>query len=220
MKLEVIATSLSDLKQINQSQADRIEYCVNLEVGGLTPTHQEILAFLDQAKLPVNVMVRPTSRDFYYTESEFQQMLRDVKFLSQTSANGIVVGILDYDDTIDFERMQAIMELKGDKEVTFHRAFEWVTDQKQGLKDLAKLGINSLLTSGHGQINKALPLLKELHDQHLVKIIGGSGINLANVVAISEVVDEIHVGTAIRQEPNWYSPIDVTKINQFKALIK
>jgi copper homeostasis protein len=124
MKLEVIATSLSDLKQINQSQADRIEYCVNLEVGGLTPTHQEILAFLDQAKLPVNVMVRPTSRDFYYTESEFQQMLRDVKFLSQTSANGIVVGILDYDDTIDFERMQAIMELKGDKEVTFHRAFE------------------------------------------------------------------------------------------------
>jgi predicted TIM-barrel enzyme len=36
----------------------------------------------------------------------------------------------------------------------------------------------------------------------LVKIIGGSGINLANVVAISEVVDEIHVGTAIRQEPN------------------
>lgn len=37
MKLEVIAKNLKDVITINRSGADRIEFCRDLTVGGLTP---------------------------------------------------------------------------------------------------------------------------------------------------------------------------------------
>jgi len=220
MKLEVIAINLVDVKKINESNADRIEFCHNLEVGGLTPTYAEIKQTAEESKLPINVMLRPTARDFYYTEAEFEQMLTDLKFIVTTKVNGIVVGIINPDGTINKERMQKIMELRGDKKVTFHRAFEQVKDQIQGLKDLAELGVDSLLTSGNGKILDSLDLLKELTDQKLVTIIGGSGINVDNIQQVSKNVNEIHVGTAVRDNQSWTSPINVEKINQLKEIIK
>jgi len=220
MKLEVIAINLADVELINKSNADRIEFCHHLEVGGLTPSYEEIEQTAEQSKLPINVMLRPTARDFYYTETEFEQMLTDLKFIVTTKVNGIVVGIINPDGTINKERMQKIMELKGDKKVTFHRAFEQVKDQIQGLKDLAELGVDSLLTSGTGNINESFDLLKELTSQNLVTIIGGSGINQDNIVKVSENVNEIHVGTAVRDNQNWSSPINVQKINELKEKIK
>nr|WP_215216322.1 copper homeostasis protein CutC [Entomoplasma sp. MP1] len=48
---------------INESKADRIEFCTNLEDGGLTPSYKEIKK---QVKFQntCNVILRPTARDF------------------------------------------------------------------------------------------------------------------------------------------------------------
>lgn len=42
MFLEVIATSLKDIENINKSRADQIELCTNMEFGGYTPNYNLI----------------------------------------------------------------------------------------------------------------------------------------------------------------------------------
>lgn len=68
MKLEVIATSVEDVKAISQSQADRIEYCRSMVVGGLTPKIKVVKeALLIPHHQPINVMIRPNAKSFTYS---------------------------------------------------------------------------------------------------------------------------------------------------------
>jgi len=68
MKLEVIATSIADVKAISQSQADRIEYCHTMVDGGLTPKIKEVKqALLLPDHQPINVMIRPNAKSFAYS---------------------------------------------------------------------------------------------------------------------------------------------------------
>jgi len=213
MKLEIIAANLADIKAINASKADRIEFVQDMDAGGLTPNLDDVVQASLESRVPINVMVRPTDRDFVYTENEFQQMLKDVAFLAQTKVNGLVLGILKADHTIDEERMVQVMVLAGNKEVTFHRAFELVPDKVAGLTTLAKLGVKSVLLKPDKQTAK-------LKAMNLVTLIGGSGVNADNAVSLAKKVDELHVGSAIRVDQSWDEPIDVKKINQIASLLK
>lgn len=221
MKLEVIANSLADIIAINQSQADRVEYCRDLEVGGLTPNYEDIKAVTEAAKVPVNVMVRPHDKGYVYTEAEFAQILKDVDFIAnETKAAGIVVGILTNEGKVDLERLKQIIAHAKDKTVTFHRAFQEVENQLEVLTTLEKMGIGCILTSGGNNINESLSLLKTLKEATKIKILGGGGVNFANVLQIKAVVDEIHVGTAIRETNSWSAPISIYKINQIKSCLE
>lgn len=220
MKLEVIAKDLKDIAMINESVADRIEFCHDLEIGGLTPSYDEISQAGLISKVPVNIMVRPHDRGYVYTDAEFQQMLKDIEYIAGTKAAGIVVGVLTSDHKIDVVRMKEIMALKKDKTVTFHRAFQEVADQTTGLKVLHDLGVNTILTSGAANINESLSLLDQLKAQKLVTILGGGGVDFTNVDAVKKVVDEIHVGTAIRETKSWAAPISLAKISEMKQRLQ
>ncbi|PPE05377.1 copper homeostasis protein CutC [Williamsoniiplasma lucivorax] len=219
MKLEVIATSIEDIKQINQSQADRIEFCFELERGGLTPNHQAIKEAGEVSKLPVNVMLRPNDFGYVYSDQDFTQMLDDAKFIATTKVNGVVMGFLTPDNKIDKLRFKQIINLLPGKQIVCHRAFQEVIDQIQGLKDLHELGVEIVLTSGREKIDESLDLLKTLTETKLVIIQAGGGVGFDNIQAIKQVVDDIHVGTAIRQTKSWDAPISIAKINQMKALL-
>ena len=68
MKLEVIATSVEDVKAISQSNADQIEYCRAMVSGGLTPKINEVKQALEVANhQPINVMIRPNAKSFTYS---------------------------------------------------------------------------------------------------------------------------------------------------------
>ncbi|ATZ16240.1 copper homeostasis protein CutC [Entomoplasma freundtii] len=221
MKLEVIAKSLDDIILINQSKADRVEYCRDLEVGGLTPSHADIKAVTALAKVPVNVMVRPHDQGYVYTEEEFQQILNDIDFIAnETKAAGIVLGFLTPDGEVDFNRLQQAVTHAKDKTVTFHRAFQEVKNQLEALPKMEALGIHCILTSGRENINESLSFLKTLTDSTKINILGGGGVNFANIGQVKGVVDEIHVGTAIREANNWEAPISITKINELKACLE
>lgn len=220
MKLEVIAKNLSDILKINKTNANRIEFCRNLEVGGLTPKRWVIKLAVMIARVPINVMLRPSSESFNYSEKDFKKMLKDAAFLAKTKVNGVVFGILNANNEIDINRMQQIIAKIPNKQKTFHKAFDQVNDFKQSLNILKSLKIDAVLTSAGKDINQNILTLKALTNSQKLTIIGGGGINFNNVEKISSVVNDIHVGTTIRKNNNWNSKIDIKKVNQLKVLIE
>ncbi|AVP49759.1 copper homeostasis protein CutC [Williamsoniiplasma luminosum] len=219
MTLEVIATNIEDIKQINKSQADRIEFCFELERGGLTPSYETIKQAGEISSTPVNVMLRPHDRGYNYSDEDFNQMLIDAKYIASTKVNGVVCGILTPDKKIDQIRFKQIIDLLPGKQIVCHRAFQEVEDQIQGLKDLKALGVEMVLTSGRDKINESLDLLKTLKEANLVTIQAGGGVGFDNIQAIKQVVDAVHVGTAVRETKSWLAPISIEKINQMQDIL-
>lgn len=219
MKLEVIAKNLRDIIKINKSKADRIEFCCNLEVGGLTPKRWIIRLAARISHLPINVMLRPNSESFNYSEKEFARMLKDAEFLEKIKINGVVFGILNDKNEIDIARMQQIIARIPNKEKVFHKAFDEVPNFEQALDILEQLKVDAILTSAGKDINQNLLILEKLTTLRKVRVIGGGGISFDNAKKVSCLVDDVHVGRTVRKNNSWDDEIDITKIDQLKDLI-
>ena len=94
-------------------------------------------------------------------------------------AEGVVVGILKPDGTLNMEQMKELMDAAGDMSVTLHRAFDVCADPIEAMEQAISLGINTILTSG--QKNTCLQgaeLLKELETRSRgrITIQAGSGV--------------------------------------------
>lgn len=117
----------------------------------------------------INVLIRPRFGDFCYTDEEFEIIRRDVKMFREAGADGVVIGILKPDGSLDVERMKILMEEAGTLSVTLHRAFDVCADPMQALQQAKELGIDTILTSG--QKNTAIEGAQLL--QELVKAANG-----------------------------------------------
>ncbi|QHX36895.1 copper homeostasis protein CutC [Spiroplasma sp. BIUS-1] len=215
MLLEVIAKDLKDIQTINNSKANRIEFCRELKVGGLTPKEKDIVEACQISKLPVNVIVRNTDRDFIYSDEEKEEMLEQVKFIAKTKANGIVIGALTKDLKVDVEFIKKVNEIKKDLEITFHKAFDEVCDFKEAYSTLNDLGITNVLTSGGKDIEKGIDVLKELIGMNLeTKVLVGGGVNQNNFNQIKSISNDIHVGSCVRQDMSWDKWAKAEEINK------
>ena len=164
--------------------ASRIELCERLEVGGVTPSVENIRETLGKCSLPVNVLVRSREGDFVYNGEEVQQMLDTIDACKSLNVNGIVIGALTPEGDVDMPLMRRFMEAAAPLEVTFHRAFDECRDPQRALEDIIDLGCKRLLTSGQkpSAITGRL-LIKELIDQAAGRIIimPGAGIMPINI---------------------------------------
>lgn len=146
--LESVVQTAADAAAAERAGAHRLELCVGLEAGGVTPPADLIGAVVHQVSIPVFVMIRPRAGDFVFSETEFAAALRDVDVARQHGARGIVTGILHGDGRIDLERTRRIVARAGDLPVTFHRAFDAVPDQPVALEQIISAGVRRVLTSG------------------------------------------------------------------------
>ena len=96
--------------------ADRLELCANLIIGGTTPDINLYHRIREQCDILINVLIRPRFGDFCYTDEEFEIIRRDVKMFREAGADGVVIGILKPDGSLDVERMKILMEEAGDIE--------------------------------------------------------------------------------------------------------
>ena len=128
--------------------ADRLELCANLIIGGTTPEQALYEKVRELTDTRIHVLIRPRYGDFLYTEHEFGVILRSVELYRQLGAEGVVVGCLLPDGSLDMERMKALREAAGDSSVTLHRAFDMCRDPYQALEQAKSLGIRTILTSG------------------------------------------------------------------------
>jgi copper homeostasis protein len=146
--VEACATTLDEAKRAAEVGAGRIELCVDLDVGGLTPPAALVREVKSAIRIPVFVMIRPRAGDFVVSPAELDRMDHDASLLLDAGADGIVLGTLLPDGSIDERALERLVLRAGANPVTFHRAFDEIPDGTAALEILAAIGVTRILTSG------------------------------------------------------------------------
>ena len=147
--IEVCCPDLESVRTAVKAGAGRIELCEELGIGGVTPSETLLHQALDVAgDVPVNVLIRPRGGNFVYTAHEVEQMLRSIQMCRAAGANGVVIGALLADGSVDTATVSRLVLEADGLDITFHRAFDESADLRQALEDIIGLGIKRILTSG------------------------------------------------------------------------
>lgn len=146
--LECCVDSVESAINAAKGGADRLELCSGLVIGGITPTgalYKEIRKYTD---IPIHVLLRPRFGDFCYSAYEVSVIEEEIVRFRELGANGIVIGALLPDGSLDREAMQRFMKAAEGMSVTMHRAFDVASDPQSVLEEAVELGVNTILTSG------------------------------------------------------------------------
>ena len=194
MIIEVCAESYEYALKAEKAGANRIEFCKDLHLDGLTPDYESAKRTIDSLNIPVFILIRPREGDFIYSNEEFELMKRDIIKFKKMGCKGIVSGVLNDDNSIDVKRTKDLIELSRPLEFTFHRAFDIVSDPLKEIENLIRMGVDRILTSG--QKNKAIEglyLLEKLNNisKKRIVIMPGSGISNTNFKKFNSF-NEIH----------------------------
>lgn len=187
--LEICIDSAEAAIAAQQGGANRVELCDNLLEGGTTPSAGTIAVARKHIDIDLNIIIRPRGGDFCYSEVEFEVMKYDVEQARRLGANGVVIGLLNPDGTVDVTRTAELVELARPLSVTFHRAFDMSRDPHEALETLISLGIDRVLTTGQeSSALEGLDLITELvrHAADRIIMMPGlfSGLSERNVAKI------------------------------------
>jgi copper homeostasis protein len=194
--VEACVDSVASALAAQEGGAQRVELCADLLEGGCTPSAGTIQLARKLLSIRLHVIIRPRGGDFCYTDMEFAVMKADIAFCKQTGVDGIVIGILNPDGTVDVGRTRALIELAHPMSVTFHRAFDVTRDPFEALETLIELGIDRVLTTGQEEyVLEGLELIArmvEVAGKRIIIMPGGTTErNVARILAASGAT-EIH----------------------------
>ncbi len=203
-RLEICAFNLSSALIAQQAGADRIELCAGPEEGGTTPSPGIIRTAREQLRIAVYPIIRPRGGDFLFSDEEFRVMMRDIEFCKQVGCNGVVLGMLMADGSVDKARCARLVEAAYPLGVTFHRAFDWAANPFEAMEAIIQIGCERILTSGQRPTAEdGAPLIDQLireADDRIV-IMPGSGVRSANIVSLAEATGaaEFHSSARVLQ---------------------
>ncbi len=224
MILEICTSSFKSAHNAQNAGAQRIELCAELAIGGITPSYGLIKQVVDTLSIAVNVLIRPRSGNFTYSDAEFDIMKQDIQLCKNLGCAGIVSGILNSDNTIDLDRTKELIELSKPLPFTFHRAFDWTPNAKTAISQLLTLGAHGILTSGQNtSAEKGLSLLMELQEfaGDKINILPGGGINSENAGLFKAVgFDEIHASASVIKKTNKTPKISMNSQKFFDETIE
>ena len=188
-ELEVIAFDTASCRIAQEAGADRIELCANPLEGGTTPSHGMIRKARTIATIQLFPIIRPRGGDFVYTDDEFDVMKQDVLYCKEVGCDGVVIGLLKKDGTVDVERTSQLVQLAYPLGVTFHRAIDHSVNMEEALEAIISCGCERILTSGGKPTapegaEKIAQLIK-LADGR-IDIMPGSGIRSGNIVELAK----------------------------------
>lgn len=189
MELEVIGFDLASCELAEEHGADRIELCANPHEGGTTPSYGTIEIARAGVAIELFPIIRPRGGDFLYSEEEFRAMIADIRTCAAIGCDGVVIGMLRADGSVDVERCAELVANAGPMQVTFHRAFDRVRDPMRSLEDVIGLGCTRILTSGlQPSAELGMAMLRTLVRSAgpRITIMPGSGVRSANVARLAE----------------------------------
>jgi copper homeostasis protein len=195
--LEICCFNLPSVLIAQQMGAQRIELCADASGGGTTPSLGLIEMARKKLKIPLYPIIRPREGDFLFTGEEFEAMLQDVAQCKRLGCDGVVIGILQKDGSVDRERCSRLVEAAYPMGVTFHRAFDWTNNPFDALEAIISIGCERILTSGQKpDALEGAGLIAELigsADQRII-IMPGAGIRASNIADIltKTHADEFH----------------------------
>ncbi|MFD2938055.1 copper homeostasis protein CutC [Spirosoma flavum] len=204
MLLEVCAYSLNSCLTAQRAGADRIELCGGLAEGGTTPSAGLIQLARKHLTIPLYVMIRPRGGDFLYSESELAVMKADISLAKTIGVDGVVLGVLQADGTVDEIQTRQLIDLARPLPVTFHRAFDMTRDPFEALEAIIRTGAIRILTSGQQQTaENGLSILRQLTQQAAgrIDIMAGAGVNAKNAQLLIETgADALHLSGSQKED--------------------
>ena len=146
-------------------------------------------------------MIRPRGGDFFYSDEEFDIMKADVQTAKQLGCDGVVIGLLNKDGSVDAARSKKLVELAYPMGVTFQRAFDRVNDPFKALEDIIETGCERILTSGLvPSCYDGAALIAKLVQQadERIVIMPGSGLRSFNVIEVASITGATEFHTSAR----------------------
>lgn len=215
-KLEIACFNFESAIITYEAGADRIELCVNREVGGTTPPKELFVELKNQIDIPIYVMIRPRGGNFVYSEQEFELMKADLQLYKSLGASGFVFGILTANHEINFQQNSELFGLAQPLPCTFHKAFDEIENQNEALETCVAIGFQNILTSGGVQtVQEGLQKIINLTDQaqNRINILPGGGIRSSNIKNIKSLLknDYFHSAGIISGEFACFNEIEKLK---------
>ncbi len=204
--IECCANSVQSAINGQAGGAERVELCTNLELGGTTPSAASVCMAREVLDIELYVLIRPRSGNFVYSEIEEEEMLQDIEFCKEIGCEGVVVGALNADGSVNYEQTKEFVDTAHPMKVTFHRAFDETTDAPQALETIIKTGCTRLLTSGQAErVEGGISLLKELVQKSngRIAIMAGGGLKIANALQLYTYgMREFHLSGINKKDTN------------------
>ena len=197
--VEIAVQDVAGVRIAQAAGADRVELCIGLVTGGLTPSAGLVAAAVETG-LPVHPLVRTRPGGFVHDADELDVLVRDVRALVAAGATGVVVGALRADGDVDEYAVSHLVAAADGAPVTFHRALDVVPDRRRALDRLADLGVGRVLTSGGAA--RAADGVAALADlvRHAavtggrVQVMAGGGVRVPDIpLLVAAGVDAIHL---------------------------
>lgn len=218
--VECCANSVSSALTAIQAGANRIELCKNLENGGETPDYSDILDLRNLTNIDLHILILPKANNFIYSNKDLKKIIEDIQFCKKNNINGVVIGALNKDLSINMKQTKELVEIARPMRVTFHRAFDTISKLENDLNKIIECGCDYLLTSGQKPnvddgLNNISKLVKQ--SSHKIKIIAGGGVNHNNVESLYKIgVREFHLSGTLKNK----SKILETDYNLINLLVK
>jgi copper homeostasis protein len=199
--LEICCFNLQSCIVAAAAGADRIELCMDPGDGGVTPSYGLIRSARDKCAIRLYPIIRPRGGDFFYDDDDYAQMLLDIRLCKDLGCDGVVIGGLSPDGNIDKARCARLVEAAGSMGVTFHRAFDRVSDPLRALEDIIETGCERILTSGRRPTAKeGVPLIRELAGMagNRIVIMPGGDVRAEGIVDLAAETGAREFHTAAR----------------------
>lgn len=198
--LEVCIDDLEGARAALRGQAQRLEVCSRLDVGGLTPTDALLRQLKAETRVPLYCMVRPREGDFVLRNADLARTLEDLDRVLDGGADGVVYGWITQDGRVDRAALEQLVARSRGVPVTFHRAFEQVRDPAQELEVLIACGVSRVLTAGGAKdAHAGRQVLRTLVEaaRGRIGILPGGGVRAHNAAEILAAtgVNELHSST-------------------------
>lgn len=222
-KILEVCLNETDTKQLTNNVlkagdlgVSRFELCSNLHLGGLTPSKPAIdcavKSLTNNAQLVV--MIRPDAGDFIVSAECHNVMQKQITMAANAGAHGVVFGAVKH-GSLDLEVTYSLVATAKQHGlmVTFHRAFDTLTNPLSALDKLISLGVDRILTAGtpwqSGQ--SAVGGYKLLntylaHCANQIEIVMGGGVTLENAEALWQLIENhsahasVHVHSCVHNE--------------------
>ncbi|CAK3674316.1 copper homeostasis protein CutC [Vibrio crassostreae] len=188
-EIEVCIDNLESLHNALAGGADRVELCSSLALGGLTPSFGMMKQAARISSVPVYAMIRPRQGDFIFDDDDMLSMLEDIEACASAGLDGVVLGVLAPNGSIDIPKMQQLADKARSLKlgITFHRAIDQSSDFQTALEQVIELGCERILTSGlavnaEQGIDVLTAMVKQADGR--IDIMAGAGVNAANAKTI------------------------------------
>lgn len=194
--LEVCSFNLTDFNKIIKYKVSRVELCVQKEVGGLTPPRSDI-EYAVSKNIPIHPIIRTRPGNFTYNRKELNEMIDSVKYCRDIGCKGVVLGVLDKSNAIDYVNCKRLVKESKGISLTFHMAFDLTRDPFLSMEKIIDLGFDRILTSGQKESAvTGIKLINELAEKgkKRISIMPGSSVRSSNIDLFlqNKLINEFH----------------------------